>query len=777
MSLTSDIRQKQIREMLDYDLVQNKRVFDSEVKHVHQMNESEAPPKKSDIEFESTLKAKVAQIVIQLRQLLSRIQDYNTVDSFSYTTRDEDASDAPQFDFDYGDDAETESGTDTTGFGKSGGAKSLRGLEIQKSKLEAKNKIDTSISEIYSQFNSLVDSIKAKIDKPSGMSSQGISNILSLLTPMSDAAKEVLSGAIYLKPIDTQLYNKTYNLLYEMVQSIDSAPPLLRLDVLNISDSHYVGPDDINFDYKKEVSLERYYQLKNEAVNVRQNLDRFERSPYFNPDDEGYKADLSIVKALEADLRDYEDKIGDLGHNTVEADLEALSDPERLVEMAIQKESIRGRISQLEDNLEASNVGIRKMTASQRKGIELRIKKLKEQLVEVEKREAKENLAYDILTKNAELYQRGVSIPYQTKLHMERQDALREEADLARRNELFNRLALAGTAAERRMIEDEISEEDLYAQIERVQGRLRLLDPADEDNAGQIEEFGEYLGYLQDTLERKVADRARLREAIRRAPPGVARYGPGANEFDGELGLAAEEPPGGYRYPPRGPQPRPAGVAPDRARIEEVADEEDADIQPRGWLDYLFPSRQRNRARGEAERRAREEAERIDEDELFEDAREGPDEEGFGKRRKNKKGGAKAMSPDQIHSIVMQRNKAFAANNEATQLPRAPMTYLAIKPDNSMGAGKHKKKDIVMKQKDFVKEHKKLVSLLGKTSNSLKSEAQEQTQELGKFDPETAKMLEKTVVKEKLKAGRKGKKSKQDLPTLVFDDKKNDWYL
>ena len=153
--------------------------------------------------------------------------------------------------------------------------------------------------------------------------------------------------------------------------------------------------------------------------------------------------------------------------------------------------------------------------------------------------------------------------------------------------------------------------------------------------------------------------------------------------------------------------------------------------------------------------------------------------EGFGKRRKTKKGGAKAMTPDQIHSVVMQRNKAFAMNNEATQLPRAPMTYLAIKPDNSLGtlgAGK-KKKDIVMKQKDFVKEHKKLVSLLGKTSNSLKSEAQEQTQELGKFDPETAKMLEKTVVKEKLKAGRKSKKSKQDLPTLVFDDNKNDWYL
>lgn len=673
MSLNTILRQKQIREMLDYDLVQNKRVFDNEIKHVESMNEAEAPPRKSDIEFEAEVRSNVDNIVLQLQRLMNAFDDIRQIVEIraSPLTRDilaraREQEEGPIM-VDRG-----------VGPGDEGGSKHLkggiRGLSEEAFKLEAEKNASESISGIYSSFNSLVEKINSKLKF--GYSSQGTNNIISLLQPIADGAKEVLSSAYKIKRTDSSIYNKIYSLLIEMINIIKEAPPLRRLDVTRIRDDHYQGDYDepeANPDTRKLVANE-YEDISTIESVIPRIMNTIRDS----------QEEINALQEL-LDENPDNDEIRDL----IETHMQIISDARKsLAEAEIGKDAsfkysqYLKQITAIQSNIQQSEEILKKL--SEKKG--------------------------ELLAEKREIETTALGARKQNLLSGVNKKLERLDSQISKTKVALDKYSKTLKDLESMEIKDRSDEVDEIGEIAQLPQQ-----PAPEKPGKPVRKGAEKEARAIREEERAL----RQAEIAQGLPAGfIERMGPGVARTDEE------------------------------AEVDRLMAEMDAGLLRQGFG--------RNAKHSKL----------------------GSSNPGKRRGRPSKKGGAKAMTLDDIHRIVVERNKAFAANNEATQLPRAPMTYLGLKADNSRGTlGAGKKKDIVMKQKDFVKEHKKLVSLLGKTANSLKSEAVEQTDELGKFDPETAKMLEKVVDKEKMKAGKKGKKSTKQLPTLVFDDKKNDWFI
>ena len=338
MSIQNILRQNQIREMLDYDVIQNKRVFDSQVKQVAAMNEISSAPKKTDIEFEASVRQRVESIILAFQQLTSQLGSVKTP-SMPVAPRETGATESREEEEDLDkllekiesregrvtaparktalarktaparETGATESKEaieereskeeedldklleaiesregrgkhrlsaieeDEEGSGMSGGMiqrmymnrmkGGISGRELELSVSLAKDRMESALSSIYSQFNALVDFINAKF-RTAGYSDQQINNIYTMLNPIIDVSKDAMLAVTSIRDTDRSLYNRSYNLLYEIVQNIQNAPPLMRLDVTKIRDEHYVTEDtreyeDFVQDREKYIKLlERY---------------------------------------------------------------------------------------------------------------------------------------------------------------------------------------------------------------------------------------------------------------------------------------------------------------------------------------------------------------------------------------------------------------------------------------------------------------------------------------------------------------------------------------
>jgi hypothetical protein len=524
-----------------------------------------------------------------------------------------------------------------------------------------------------------------------GFPSQATNNIISLLQPISDGAKEVLSSAINFKGADATLYNKTYSLLIEIVNIVNEAPPLRRLDVSRVRDDHYQG------DYEAPEVREDVRQVIGDEDSTIQDL-------------------RGIIPRLESTINEAQRQIDELQDDLDEdPDNDDIRD---VIEELMQiKANAEKRLS--EAQLSLGSTYTNKQYAND-------YEKIQQSLAE------KEQMAEDLNISKYKLQQQRNDIESRTS--GKRKQTLLQGIDkkMQRLDTQMLKLQKAYTRDIKVLKEFEDS---------RIIERDRDLEYSGDYNLAlrpgvpntDVASVPKIFPLIQEPTE------------FRRISPV---YTPTA-DLRGKTG--AEQP----VQPSKPSKPaRKGAVRPELSETERILAEVDAILRD---------------ADADADIDAR--MDRIDT--MLRT-------EGFGKKKgRGKSGGAKAMTPDDIHRIVVENNKQFAVNNEATQLPRAPMTYLGLKADNSRGTLGAGKKDIVMKKKDFVKEHKNLVSLLGKTAKSLNAEASDQSTELGKIDPEAAKMLEKTMDNQKMKAGKKGKKKNNEklLPTLLFDDKKNDWYL
>jgi hypothetical protein len=349
--------------MLNYDVVQNKRVFDNQVKHVASMNEIASAPKKSDIEFEASVRQRVESLILAFQQLTNQVGNMTaprgpTTAEIGVGTSDAPApapAPAPEEDFEEEETKEPEGElkeskeeedepvpkkprgrpaqtkpADMTyeqivaALKKATSKKQKEELEKEKAEREeqleaeffpegfagiefigegrkrrmihddeemsggmvmrqlysrmrggiitrqedfslslSRDRMESAISTIYSQFNALVDFINAKINV-SGYSDQQRNNIYVMLEPIIDACKNSLLAIVRLRSIDESLYNRSYNLLYEIIQNIQNSPPLMRLDVTKIRDAHYVRDDSRSYEDYKQIEekykglLERY---------------------------------------------------------------------------------------------------------------------------------------------------------------------------------------------------------------------------------------------------------------------------------------------------------------------------------------------------------------------------------------------------------------------------------------------------------------------------------------------------------------------------------------
>lgn len=380
------------------------------------------------------------------------------------------------------------------------------GREANISQIRSIDKINSAISSIYSKFNALVDFINTKINS-AGYSDQQRNNIYSMLEPLVGVSKDALLNVYNIKDIDRSLYNRAYNLLYEIIQNIQNAPPLMRLDITKIRDSHYVADDPTTYEEFLD-SRKIYNDL----------LDRYEG-------DDAFKSTARIVTGVS---------------QTLAPELEA---------QAIQED-----IEKLQND--------------------------------------KNNIIMNIV----------------------------------------------------------------------AQSQVRTLTKVQQDAVKrQIEGIDRQISSLQDQ---------------KRKFEGFARGKTGRGKSGG------------------------------RAPINENA---------------------AVKAQKVSNARARKQQERF---------------------------------------------------NAEAQNPFGPPTYRGLKPDNSLGTLGAGKKNIKMKKTDFIKEHHNLISMLGKTAKKLKSEATEQLQELSAIDKETAMNLNRVVNGAQMKERAKGKgKKSMKLPVLSFDDKRDDWYL
>jgi len=681
MPVTDELRQRQIREVLDYDIIQNKRVFDNQVKNVDAFTETNAQPKKADIEFEAEVKSKVGEIVIKLNSLVTNISDKAKRDiQFNYGIIPEGIEIEEEVPGTEGSRGSTTSGLISEAM-RDAGLSNRLSLERSSYLTDMQNTIDNILASIYSSYNSLVDRINSRFRNSQGFSAQGKSNIMALLQPLTDSAKEALSSIIVLKETgDETLYNRAYNLIYEIIQSIDNAYPLMRLDITKITDSHYatVPQIEINTDeYRKQMGS--YYeeasakqqQIESRLGELRGLLDEIrviESTENFDPEDQNYQDLVNTYRALEADFAEFENEGGEVIRNAI---AKAVAKERRdrdevsvIGDEIIQRiRMIEQQIQELKDRRENITSGFRKVSPQTLRGIDIKINRL---------------------TKNLT---------------------------------------------------------DLYSAAPQIQQAYKTFNEA---NPFAVRDPGQLGLQLPTAAETMTAPVAQLQEQAMRAEEQRAGLPQGFFERIGEGKKKGKKKEGGMM---RKPQSKVRDIFADvRTRANAV--------QPN--LGNQIVEQARNIRRDNPEINQNNFLQRL-RDNFTAFSREvrdvvnelGPmiwniltDVAGL------VAGARKDLTPDEVNAVMIKRNNAFAKNNIDTQPAEGEVPYLGLKPDNSLGAGR-----------DAL--HPKLGS--GSPGK--------------KFDAESAKVLDNLIQKEKVKAGAKKSKKSKQLPTLIFDDKKNDWYL
>jgi len=280
------LREKQIREVLDYDVFQNRRVYDQQVKSVRAMNESQAQPKKSDLELDATLQTQVDALRNTIEKLTQQLPNLSLVagqpdpNLFDYGVPPDDAtiptvstqsSGVPASDvFDYSETGSIPSiSTLDSDLGRNN-------LELKKYIDKMKSSFDESLANVVSQYNGIVNTINNK-DRENVYSKQNINYLISKLAPVVQSAKQFLAYAITLRNEDTQLYTRSTGIIKKLVDLIEEAPPLIKLDASMLSNKFFVGKPEGAFEYNevRRQIAERKRKINDIKQLIKQAKDEF----------------------------------------------------------------------------------------------------------------------------------------------------------------------------------------------------------------------------------------------------------------------------------------------------------------------------------------------------------------------------------------------------------------------------------------------------------------------------------------------------------------------
>lgn len=227
----NSLRQRQIDEVLQYDKVINSRVFGREVDQVSQFNDPKSRPNKDDITFQAEVEKRVEDLMNTVQRMNNNISDVETPSSGELNLGvDEGTGDAPVL-----------------------GEADFKGLKSLADSKSLKDKINTSdnlTADILSKYNSLVDYILQYkrytiYGNQSVQDAQfSVDKIKTLLQPLKSLLMRIQSSG------NDELFSKSYNVLNKIIESIESAPPFIKIDNKELSKE--VPPTDVS-------KLEKYY--------------------------------------------------------------------------------------------------------------------------------------------------------------------------------------------------------------------------------------------------------------------------------------------------------------------------------------------------------------------------------------------------------------------------------------------------------------------------------------------------------------------------------------
>jgi hypothetical protein len=261
------LRQKQIDEVLQYDKVINSRVFGREIDQVAQFNDPRSRPTKDDITFQAEVEKRVQEIITIIQKMTNNI-----------TSNEETALPFNQPAEDAGDGGDGEEGGSRNMFNKMirrrkiGGAnevaKTLTGLEANRSLRDTINTTDNLTADILNKYNSLIEYI-LQYKRYTIYGNQSVQDaqftadkIKSLLGPLKSLLVRIQSSN------NNELFSKVYNVLNKIIEAIEVAPPYQKIDVDEMNKETL--PQDVSQLPKYGVALGTKLQtIENKLRNAR----------------------------------------------------------------------------------------------------------------------------------------------------------------------------------------------------------------------------------------------------------------------------------------------------------------------------------------------------------------------------------------------------------------------------------------------------------------------------------------------------------------------------
>lgn len=260
------LREKQIKEVLDYDVFQNRRVYDQQVKTVRAMNESQAQPKKSDLELDATLQTQADALRNNIEKLSQQLPTIQVPSSLKMSIMND-----LKNQYEGMTEAEAEGIADEL----------LTGTNLPRTKYElgtqitkAKASYDETLANVISQYNGIVNTINNK-EKEHIYSKQNINYLISKLQPVVQSAKQFLTFAITLRQSNTIEYTRSTSIIKKLIDLIEQAPPLIKLDASMLTNKFYVGEPQGLFEHQEvgkylNKRKEKIAELKRQITKAKQ---------------------------------------------------------------------------------------------------------------------------------------------------------------------------------------------------------------------------------------------------------------------------------------------------------------------------------------------------------------------------------------------------------------------------------------------------------------------------------------------------------------------------
>lgn len=256
MSIPS-LRQKQIDEVLDYHKLMNQVVFNRNVRNVAALNEKATPPHRTDLEVEAEFRSKVDAI----KQSLSELVNMYGYLGLGTVTPPPGGPGGP-------------GGPPPPGGPPGASAPPIPGsvaaTTVAASSTKAQTKIESIISTILSNYNSLVQFYENK-QRQKVFSENEIQSLIGIVKELDSPIVNVIGQLMVFK--GQAFYLKSYNILKNILNAVRAAPPLQKIP-FELLNKEYFVPEERGTDLR-HIDPTLVEHLAAASADIESNIDRY----------------------------------------------------------------------------------------------------------------------------------------------------------------------------------------------------------------------------------------------------------------------------------------------------------------------------------------------------------------------------------------------------------------------------------------------------------------------------------------------------------------------